>query len=256
MDRVDVAEIEDGREQLAVTRQRYDLVLSEPSSPRRSGVASLYSQDFYRSVSDKLTDDGALGQWLQPDEVDPQAMQVVLATMSTVFPHITVWQLGPGHMMIVATKKPQSWDMSKLRALADTEPYRTALPSLFGVTGAEGMLALQLASEPMVQSLAAPQRGDVSSDDMPRLEFMFARSLGRRTDDVRLELYALARGLGLGQTRPVVTGDVDWHKVDEQRARPFVWRNGVAPGPISSALPLAAFGATTASAAPRFAVAD
>ena len=37
----------DAREVLSVTRQRYDIVFSEPSNPYRAGVASLYTSEYY-----------------------------------------------------------------------------------------------------------------------------------------------------------------------------------------------------------------
>jgi predicted membrane-bound spermidine synthase len=228
--------IADGRELLAVTRQRYDVVLSQSSNPAQSGAASLYSRDFYEAVRDKLTDDGVFGQWVDVDGVEAEAVQLVVATMRSAFPHLSAWQLGPRDMLLVATKKPQTWDANRLRSLASTEPYHTAFQRLFGVTGAEGVLALHLASDAMLDKIAAGADDDVDTDDLPRLEYLFARSGNEHVgDDMRLDLFALARERKLD--RPNVVGTVDWTKVDEQRARPMLWRNEMPRGPISIALP-------------------
>src|SRR4051812_711431 len=42
--------IGDGRELLLTTRQKYDVVVSEPSNPYRAGVAGLFTREFYQSV--------------------------------------------------------------------------------------------------------------------------------------------------------------------------------------------------------------
>ncbi len=225
--------IADGRELLAVTHERYDLVLSEPSGNENAGVASFTSREFYASVYDKLHDGGVFGQRLQSDEIDPAAMRLVLATLKSVFPSLSAWQLGAGDMLIVATKAPQVWDTAALDALVQTEPYRTAFRRLFGVTGAEGVLALHIASDVTLTRLARGDGDDLNTDDLPRLEFLFARAT--RRSDARADLQALADA-NL-RDRPTVRGAIDWRKVDAQRGRPFVWRNQVPPDPLTAALP-------------------
>src|SRR3954453_17839132 len=65
----------DAREYLLTSRERYDLIFSEPSNPYRAGVASLFTQEFYRAVADRLADDGILVQWVQAYSVDAQTIR-------------------------------------------------------------------------------------------------------------------------------------------------------------------------------------
>jgi spermidine synthase len=227
--------IADGRELLLVTDERYDLILSEPSNPYRAGIAGLYSQDFYRAVADRLSEGGVFGQWMQGYEVEPATIQLVVGTLKSVFPHLSAWQLGPGDMFFLATREPQQWDMTRLRALVEVEPYKTIFPRLFGVVGAEGVIALHLASDELLDPLSKLDVHDPNTDDQPRLEYMFARSVGTAASDVRLDLHAMAAARGA--SRPEVKGEIDWQAVEAQRARPYVWRNELVEGPISAALP-------------------
>ena len=48
------AHFEDAREFFARGQRRYDVVVSEPSNPWVSGVASLFTQEFYRGVKRSL----------------------------------------------------------------------------------------------------------------------------------------------------------------------------------------------------------
>ena len=49
----------DAREVLTAAQSGgYDLIVSEPSNPYRAGIASLYTAEFYRSVSERLAADG------------------------------------------------------------------------------------------------------------------------------------------------------------------------------------------------------
>src|SRR5581483_6687950 len=44
--------IGDARETLLTTTERYDVIASEPSNPYRAGIASLFTQEYYRAASD------------------------------------------------------------------------------------------------------------------------------------------------------------------------------------------------------------
>ncbi len=45
--------------------KRYDIIISEPSNPWVSGVAGLFSKEFYRRINRHLSDDGLFVQWVQ-----------------------------------------------------------------------------------------------------------------------------------------------------------------------------------------------
>src|SRR5262249_41495160 len=55
--------IDDAKSYFSTHARRYDLVISEPSNPWVSGVASLFTREFYRRVRPHLNDDGLLVQW-------------------------------------------------------------------------------------------------------------------------------------------------------------------------------------------------
>ncbi len=87
---------DDAREFLLTSPARYDLIISEPSNPYRTGIAGLYTQEFYRSLLTRLNDDGLFLQWLQTYEIDTRTVRTVMATLSGVFDHIELWQTRPG----------------------------------------------------------------------------------------------------------------------------------------------------------------
>src|SRR6201999_1165051 len=67
--------IGDARESLLTTREKYDLIASEPSNPYRAGVASLCTREYYRAVSNRLRPGGLFLQWVQAYEVDTQTIE-------------------------------------------------------------------------------------------------------------------------------------------------------------------------------------
>ena len=82
------------------------MILSEPSNPYRAGVASLYTQEFYRAVRDRLKPDGVFVQWVQAYEVDGFTVNTVLATARSVFDHVEIWQTIPGDLQMVCSQQP------------------------------------------------------------------------------------------------------------------------------------------------------
>ena len=44
----------DGRSHLALSTARYDVIISEPSNPWMTGVAALFTREFFTAVRDRL----------------------------------------------------------------------------------------------------------------------------------------------------------------------------------------------------------
>lgn len=169
--------IGDGRELLSTTRERYDLVASEPSNPYRAGVASLYTQEFYRSVLGKLAEDGIFLQWAQTYDVDNRTVHTIYATLASVFPVVETWMTQEGDLLLAAARHPIRYDVSALRARIQTEPFKSALARVWRVTNLEGFLAHFVARDSLARSLLKSQVEPMNSDDLTPAEFGFARSL-------------------------------------------------------------------------------
>ncbi|HUR83544.1 MAG TPA: fused MFS/spermidine synthase, partial [Thermoanaerobaculia bacterium] len=98
--------IADAREVLLTTREKYDLVFSEPSNPYRAGIASLYTRDFYSATVDRLNPNGLFVQWVQMYGIDTRTMKTIYATISSVFPNVDTWTTTSGDIVLVASREP------------------------------------------------------------------------------------------------------------------------------------------------------
>lgn len=85
-------------------RRRYDLIVSEPSNPWVSGVAGLFSVEFYRHVRRYLADGGLFAQWLQVYETHPERAASVIKAVAQSFDDYLVIALDYGDILIVARK--------------------------------------------------------------------------------------------------------------------------------------------------------
>ena len=93
---------DDAKTYFAAQQQAYDVILSEPSNPWVSGVASLFSVEFYRDVRRYLRDGGLFMQWVQLYEITPTLLATIVAALEANFPDYEFWLSNDGDMVIVA----------------------------------------------------------------------------------------------------------------------------------------------------------
>jgi hypothetical protein len=95
---------DDARTALAGPGPPLDLIFSEPSNPWVSGVASLFTRQFYERVRARLAEDGVFGQWFHLYEIEDELVLTVLAAIDQTFPSWSAWLVGGNDILIVAGK--------------------------------------------------------------------------------------------------------------------------------------------------------
>jgi spermidine synthase len=98
--------IEDAKSYFSAGRQRYDLIISEPSNPWVSGVASLFTREFYARVRAHLEPGGILAQWFQLYEIDASLLASVMTALGEAFPHYAVYAASDHDLLILASGQP------------------------------------------------------------------------------------------------------------------------------------------------------
>jgi spermidine synthase len=106
--------IDDAKTFFATQPDKYDLVISEPSNPWVSGVAGLFSDEFYRLVRRHLAQEGLLVQWIQLYEITPDLVVSVLKAIENNFSDYVVYAANDGDAIVVARN-------GKVPALPDPE---------------------------------------------------------------------------------------------------------------------------------------
>ncbi|MBI3184506.1 MAG: fused MFS/spermidine synthase [Myxococcales bacterium] len=220
----------DAREILLTSRERYDVILSEPSNPYRAGIASLYTRDYYRAVKQRLSQGGIFVQWLQAYEVDAQTVRAALSTVASEFPSVEVWHTSRSDMLLVAEEARATRDADQMRRRMAEEPFRKALLATWRVDGLEGFLSHFVAGPELVDSLASAEL--VNTDDLNHIEFGFARNVGRSAGFHSDELLGLAKQRKAD--RPALSGAVDWSRFELERMLAGL---GLGSSPRSMGLP-------------------
>ena len=112
----------DGRNFLASTPNRYDVVISEPSNPWITGVSNLFTLEHFRAAGQALKKNGIFGQWVQLYELSPRMVKVILKTFAAAFPHMLVFaaeNMSPD-IVLLGSRTPIPVDLGRVeRAMAD-----------------------------------------------------------------------------------------------------------------------------------------
>jgi spermidine synthase len=181
--------VEDAKTFFASRNERYDIIISEPSNPWISGVASLFSEEFYRSVRGHLKPGGLLVQWLQLYETDLDLLASIFKAMSASFGDYTVFNTDNANVVVVATNDGN---------LGRLDPWVLAQPKLRRDLARVGLLTLQdlemrrIGSRYLLQPVFAASGAPANSDFFPYLSLHAPRSRYLRTDAADLTRLHLA----------------------------------------------------------------
>lgn len=84
--------INDGRNHLLLSQEKYDMITVDPSPPLySSGTVNLYTQEFYQLCRQRLTDDGIFCMWLWIPSCRESEFKMLVKTFISAFPHTTIW---------------------------------------------------------------------------------------------------------------------------------------------------------------------
>ncbi|XXT16225.1 fused MFS/spermidine synthase [Sorangium sp. So ce429] len=162
--------LNDGRNELLVAQDRYDLIAIELTSVWFAGAASLYSREFYELARSRLVEGGVLQQWVQLHHIRRRELAVVVRTMRSAFPHVALF-VGGAQGILVASAAPLVASEARLAGL-DARPALQA--TLAGARLAD-LLGDLMASDADLDRFIADAAEDggplLSTDDNLYLEY-------------------------------------------------------------------------------------
>lgn len=170
------AVVDDARSALQLGRDRYDVIVSEPSNPWLAGVATLYTPEFFQIVRGRLADEGVFCQWVQLYQLPLPIVAGIVRNIRAVFPNVHVW-LGESHdLLVLASPKPLSYDEAWIGRLVGPQGVlRDVGREWLNVDQVHDYFGRLLLADSGVTLLVERARFQ-HSDDRPRLEFVAARS--------------------------------------------------------------------------------
>lgn len=106
--------IDDARTYFAAHARRYDIIVSEPSNPWVSGVAGLFTQEFYHQIKHHLAPTGLFAQWMQLYEISPRLVATVFGALAAEFESVRMYEMGDGNILLMARRHPAKEDFDEV----------------------------------------------------------------------------------------------------------------------------------------------
>jgi len=166
--------LDDARNFLFTTRERYDLIVSEPSNPWIAGVATLFTREFYRVAQTRLAPGGALVQWLQAYSLYPDDLRMVLATFLTEFHDATLWHGDGPDLILMAPSPPAMEILNRTQALYSNSSLREDFKQL-GMDEPAGLFGFYMLDDAGLRKFSSGAQ--INTDDLTLLEYHAPRSL-------------------------------------------------------------------------------
>lgn len=160
--------LRDGRRELLVSDDHYDLITLEPPPPSAAGVVNLYSRDFYELAAARLNSNGVVAQWLPLPTQNLDDTRALVASFIAVFPHATLWTTELHEMLLVGSLQPMPLNVARIAERMSHPALHQALAEV-GVDSPAALLATWV----MDRQGLARFVGEVApvTDDAPAIEY-------------------------------------------------------------------------------------
>ena len=174
--------IGDARKELGRREALYDLIISEPSNPWLTGVANLFTLDFFETAAARLTEDGILCQWFHLYGMSEESTKSLIATFRRVFPHTVAFK--DRDLILIGAKEPIRFSLERLFEFYETEAIAESFQRADMKYPSDVLVSMTLDAK-----VAAAFAGDApaNTDDNMRLELSAPRSLYRDEIDEILD---------------------------------------------------------------------
>jgi spermidine synthase len=165
--------VDDGRNYLMLTPQRYDVVTADVIHPIYAGSGNLYSQEYFRLIRRVLKPGGLAIQWVAGTDAE---YKLIARTFLSVFPDATAW--GDGTLLVGGT--------GPLRLSRRRFEQNVQLPGTLqgardlGAPTFDQLLGLFRAGSEELRTFVGP--GLILTDDRPLVEYFLSLPRDRDVD--------------------------------------------------------------------------
>jgi spermidine synthase len=165
--------VDDGRNYMMLTPQRYDVVTADVILPIWAGAGNLYSEEYFRLVRRVLRPGGLVLQWVAGTEAE---YKTISRTFLSVFPQTTVWADGSLLLGSVEPLRLRREDFErKLQDAGRAEGLRE-----LGADSFDKLLASFVAGPEQLRAFVG--EGPLLTDDRPLAEYFLSLPRDREPD--------------------------------------------------------------------------
>ena len=125
---------DDGRHFLRTTKEKFDIISSDPVDPWVKGCSALNTVEYYQMCRDHLNPGGNVCVWIPLNQSNIETTKSVIATFFQVFPHGTLWsneREGEGYdAVLFGELEPTVIDVARLQERLDRPDHQLVKQSL------------------------------------------------------------------------------------------------------------------------------
>jgi spermidine synthase len=169
---------EDAKSYFARHGRRYDVIISEPSNPWVSGVAGLFTAEFYRDTKRYLAPGGLVVQWLHLYEFNDRLLGSIVSALGENFADYEIYESNPGDLVVVAVAEGR---VPRPGPLPEKEEAFLRQLRRIGVTRPEEIAVRRLGAKAQVGALFAALGAPVNSDFRPFVQLEAPRARFERS---------------------------------------------------------------------------
>lgn len=164
--------IDDAKTFFSSHNKQYDIIISEPSNPWVSGIASLFTEEFYRFLPHYLSPDGILVQWVQLYEINIELLATIFKALRLHFKHYAIYAATDYDILIIASNRD---DLSLQQQLFELAGPRRELNKIY-VSQAVDLELRLIATRTIIDPLFLSYPVPANSDYAPILDLGAARA--------------------------------------------------------------------------------
>ena len=122
-------------------------------------MENLFTYEFYDLIAQSLNEEGVFGQWLHTYDIDPGTVEIVIKTISQIFPYTHLYKVGYQDILIVAS-------LSQLQQLSKEKfkhPFVNKFYKAMGFKQVEDLYLTQIFDHQTMQQIGFLSRKNVNS---------------------------------------------------------------------------------------------
>jgi len=143
---------DDGRHFVRTTKEKFDIITSDPIDPWVKGCAALNTVEYYQMCKDHLNPGGVMSLWIPLYESNLDTAKSVIGTFFKVFPNGIIWSNDTGgngyDAVLFGQAEPTRVNVDELQQRLDRPDHQSVKQSLLDV----GFTSKK-------STLGAPERG-------------------------------------------------------------------------------------------------
>ena len=172
----------DARHFLATRREKFDVITSEPSNPWMSGVAPLFTREFFQMARGRLEEGGVMCQWLPIYGMSRTLVGSILKTFASVFGHVLVFESVEGYDLLLIGSEGNIYLHPDLTSSRWTSPLLKRELAEIGLNRGIDLLGRFLMGPEGIARFAG--EAPLNTDDNAFVEFRAPLSLHQRTAEM------------------------------------------------------------------------